>query len=435
VVTDSGAAQSRPKPATEETSPYSDAQTARERKAAQDILAELLEVQFALEELAVEQWAAESFAAAQALATTADEQYRQQDFVIAAGTYRQALDAMKAIQGQVEEVFQQQLDAGLAALRSDQAEPAIAALELATLLKPDNAEALAALERARNLEPLLELMVQANDARAAGELESSIELLQQAVELDPEHPGAAAQLTSVERELARRNFNRAMTAGYQALDQGYFDQAEKQFKSAQSIMPAASEPQSALAETRTARTQAQIDAWRQRAEAAESREDWNKAVTAYQEILDIDNTVVFARGGLARSKTRVLIDQRLRQALENPLRLGNDDIYRDTQALYEQALALDSKGPVIREQLAALHELLEKARVPVPVLMQSDEQTDVTVYKVAHLGTFRRQQLTLKPGVYTAVGVRKGYRDVRKEFTVDHEQQSVVIEIACTEPI
>lgn len=433
--TETATASNRPRPAEEQASPWQDAQSARERKAAQDVLADLLEVQFALEEMSVEQWAAEAFEDARSLAATADEQYRQQEFTEAAASYTEALEAMRAIQASADDIFRQQLDDALAAIRSDQAEPAIAALELALVIKPDSAEAAAALVRAQNLGPLLETMALANSARAEGDLERAIELLQQAVAADPEHPGAAAQLADTRRELAKRNFNQAMTAGYQALDAGYFDKAERQFKAAQAILPAAVEPQDALAEARTARTQAQINAWRQRAESAEAREDWSQAITAYQEVLDIDNTVIMARGGLARSKTRAQIDQRIQQVLGDPLRLSNESVFRDTQALFQQALGLDSKGPRLRKQLAELEELLEKAQVPVPVLLRSDEMTEVTVYKVARLGTFRRQQLSLKPGVYTAVGVRNGFRDVRKKFTVDHDQQSLVVEIACTEPI
>jgi tetratricopeptide (TPR) repeat protein len=425
----------RPKPAADESSPWSDAQLARQRKEAQDVLAQLLEVQFDLEEHAVEQWAAEDFAAAQAQATSADELYRQQEFNAATQTYQTALEAMLDIQGRIDAVFQQTLESGFAALRSDQAEAAITALELALVLKPDHPQALAGLQRARNLEPLLALLAEANSASDSGELDTARQILQQAVALDPEHAGAAAQLKGVERAITRRDFNRAMTAGYQALDGGDFDEAQRQFKAAQSIMPSASEPQGALQQTRIARTQAQIEAWRQRAVAAEKREDWNKAIAAYREILNIDETVVFARDGLARSNTRAQIDQRLKRALEKPERLSDERIYRDTQTLYRQALTLEQKGPLLKEQLIALDDLLEKALIPIPVLLQSDEQTDVTVYKVAHLGAFRRQQLSLKPGVYTAVGVRTGYRDVRKQFTVDHDRQSVVVEIACTEPI
>ncbi|MDJ0879617.1 MAG: hypothetical protein QNI86_13455 [Halieaceae bacterium] len=425
----------RPGAAVVEASPYNDAQLARQRKEAQDVLEKLLEVQFKLEEHGVTQWAAEDFSAAQAQATAADELYRQQEFEAAIETYQAALEAMQAIEGRIDQVFADSLQAGQAALLSDQAEPAIAALELAILLKPDDPEALAALERARKLEPLLELLLAANAAADDDDLDGARDILKEATSLDPEHAGAAAQLASVERAITRRNFNRAMSAGYQALDDERFDEAERQFKAAQAIMPSASEPSGAIEQTRTARTQAQIEAWRKRAVAAEEREDWSKAVTAYREILDIDSTVVFARNGLARSNGRVQLDQRIKQALAKPERLSDERIYANTQALYRQALTLEQKGPLMKEQLLQLGDLLEKALIPIPVLLQSDEATDVTVYKVAHLGTFRRQQLSLKPGVYTAVGVRKGYRDVRKKFTVDHEQQSLTVEIACTEPI
>ena len=428
------AAKSRPA-AVEEASPWSDAQAARERKAAQEILAMLLDEQFALEELGVEQWAAEDFAAALALATTGDEQYRQQEFLAATETYQQALDAMLALKEKADVVFAEQLQLGLESLRSDQAEAAVAALELAVLIRPENEEALDALARAETLGPLLELLREANSKRDEDDLEGARELLVQATAMDPEHAGAAAQLQGIDRDIARRNFNRAMSAGYAALDEGRYDEAERQFKAARKILPAAGEPDSALAQTQIARTQAQIEAFRRRAESSAQQENWNQAVAAYQEILEIDSTVVFASEGLARSKTRAQLDKRLQEALAKPERLSNDQVYRDTRALFQYALNLENRGPRLRQQLTVLDELLQKALVPIPVLLKSDQLTDVTVYKVAKLGTFSNRRLELKPGVYTAVGVRQGYRDVRKKFTVNHDQQSQVVEIACTDPI
>ncbi len=419
-----------------DSSPYQDAQTARERKAAQDVLAELLEVQFALEEMAVEQWAADDFAAAQELAATADTQYREQMFIDAAETYRAGLNAMLAIQDSAEAVFRKSLDAAIAALRSDQAQAALDAVGTAILIKPDDPEALVVLARAESLEPLLELLKTANTLSAAGDLEAAIATLKDAVAMDPEHAGARAQLAATQRRLAKQNFNRAMSEGYSHLDAQEFDSAVRAFKAAQAILPAAGEPATALAETRIARTQAQIEAWRRRAADAEQREDWSRAVSAYKEILDIDRSVVVARSGLLRSKSRAQIDQRIKKALASTDRLSSDAIYKDTQALYQQALALESKGPLLREQLAALSTLLEQAAIPQPVLLQSDEATDVTVLKVAKLGEFRRQQLSLKPGVYTAVGVRKGFRDVRKQFRVKPDgDQATVVEVICTERI
>jgi hypothetical protein len=429
------AAPARARLPAEQASPWSDAQLARQRKAAQEILAELLDEQFALEELLVNQWAEEEFTAAQALATRGDEQYRGQQFLEASASYQAGLDAMLAISARVDEVFQHQLQLGLEALASDQAEAAIAALELAVNLRPELPEPQLALARARNLEPLLALLEEAAEVAASGELESARGLLQQARKLDSQHAGAEVQLRNVERDIARRNFNQAMSAGYQALDDTRYDEAERQFLKAQAILPASAETGGALQQTRTARTRAQIDAFRQRATVAEQREAWDTAITAYREILTIDESVVFARAGLIRSQTRARLDKGLRAALAKPDRLGEELIFQNTSKLYQQALALEQKGPLLRKQLQRLDELLQVAQKPVSVLLHSDEVTDVTVYKVAHLGTFKRQQLTLKPGTYTAVGVRPGFRDVRQQFTISHDGDNSIIEISCTEPI
>ncbi len=59
----------------------------------------------------------------------------------------------------------------------------------------------------------------------------------------------------------------------------------------------------------------------------------------------------------------------------------------------------------------------------------------VIVYKVARLGTFSERELTLRPGTYTAVGTRNGFRDVRETFTLSHDEAVAPVMIACTEPI
>jgi hypothetical protein len=62
-------------------------------------------------------------------------------------------------------------------------------------------------------------------------------------------------------------------------------------------------------------------------------------------------------------------------------------------------------------------------------------ETEVIVYKVKRLGRFQQQELVLRPGTYTAVGTRNGYRDVRQTFTIKHDGAPPAVTIACTEPI
>ena len=92
-------------------------------------------------------------------------------------------------------------------------------------------------------------------------------------------------------------------------------------------------------------------------------------------------------------------------------------------------------GPRLGDQKKELSILLKRAATPLPVHMISDNLTEVSVYKVGRLGRFTAQDLNLRPGVYVAVGIRSGYRDVRLEFRVAPEIEPRPIVVQCEEAI
>ena len=106
-----------------------------------------------------------------------------------------------------------------------------------------------------------------------------------------------------------------------------------------------------------------------------------------------------------------------------------------TEQLLAQAAKITPRGPVLAQQIEQLQTLLQQANTPVTVTLRSDEETEVIVYKVARLGRFAQRELTLRPGTYTAVGTRNGYRDVRQSFTITHDGAPAPVTIACVEPI
>ena len=88
-----------------------------------------------------------------------------------------------------------------------------------------------------------------------------------------------------------------------------------------------------------------------------------------------------------------------------------------------------------KKQLSQLKQTLQFASAPVAVELQSDNATQVTVFRVGDLGAFSQKQLSLKPGNYVAVGNRSGYRDVRVEFQVTHKGLSSPVTVICREPV
>jgi hypothetical protein len=90
---------------------------------------------------------------------------------------------------------------------------------------------------------------------------------------------------------------------------------------------------------------------------------------------------------------------------------------------------------MLRSQSARLRDSLRLYDQPVPAVLESDGLTVVSVQRVGSMGAFRRKELRLKPGRYVALGVRDGFRDVRREFVVLPGGAPVVIDVRCTEAV
>ena len=73
-------------------SPWSDAQLAKQRREAQEVLSQILSIQTKLEAKKVELWAQSAFSQAMDTAASGDVQYRQRNFSQAQNNYKDALN-------------------------------------------------------------------------------------------------------------------------------------------------------------------------------------------------------------------------------------------------------------------------------------------------------------------------------------------------------
>ncbi|MFL6578614.1 MAG: hypothetical protein ACJ8MR_18460, partial [Povalibacter sp.] len=92
-------------------------------------------------------------------------------------------------------------------------------------------------------------------------------------------------------------------------------------------------------------------------------------------------------------------------------------------------------GPILKRQIDTLSDWVARSDVPVPIAIQSDNVTQVTIFRVGALGTFDQRSLELVPGSYTVVGTRPGYRDVRREINVTPGATLQPLVIRCEEKI
>lgn len=226
-----------------------------------------------------------------------------------------------------------------------------------------------------------------------------------------------------------------MSEGLAALDRGALDEAQGAFARAEAARPGAAATADALKRVEEARKAEGLIAHRARAEAAEAREDWKGAAAEYEAALKLDPRVAFALAGLARTAPRAALDETIEGYLRRPERLSAGAVAREAERALGRVDDVEQPGPRLRQQRAALEQLLKSAQTPVGVPLVSDGETEVVVLRVGTLGTFRKKEVPLRPGSYVVVGRRRGYRDTRKTLVVSPGGTPAPLDVRCDEAL
>jgi serine/threonine-protein kinase len=169
--------------------------------------------------------------------------------------------------------------------------------------------------------------------------------------------------------------------------------------------------------------------------ALEAREDWKGALQHYTAALAIDPHVTFALEGRERAAKRAALYDAIDAHLKRPERLSAVAVGREAEALLERARVLSPGGTALESRIASLEAALAAARQPVAVVIESDGLTELTLSRVGPIGALKRRSLELVPGSYTVTGSRRGYRDVRRQFSVAPGAPGPVVSLRCDEAL
>ena len=425
-------ASSAPTPS--ERSPFSEAQLARERRAAQEVLQIVLEAQENLQTLGVELWAASKYESAVQEALSGDAAYRERNFVTATGIYQSVADQLLAIEQQLPGAISQRLETLIAAIEEGDA---IAATTLASeleLMAPDRADVASALDRAKHISAINALVTEADQYTESGDPKAALESLQQASDLDPEHQRVAGLLQNAKQAVNDFDFAQAMSQGFDALEQSSFKNARNAFTRAAKLKPGSQSPALALRELDMAETIATLNRLKTEGEEAETAEDWQTALTAYQAAVAIDESILFASTGIARVKPIAAAQEALTQIVENSSRLIDPNVLAAAQVSLREARAIADAGPKFAMLLKDAEGIVALASTPQAVTLTSDGLTEVVIMRVSKLPAFNETTVMLRPGQYQAMGSRDGFVDVLVPFKVV-AGESVTVDVRCLQAI
>jgi tetratricopeptide (TPR) repeat protein len=230
-------------------------------------------------------------------------------------------------------------------------------------------------------------------------------------------------------------YAKAAGEGFAALGAGQLEKARSAFERARALRPDGPEAREGLRRVDGARNGRTFAVRRAEAEDLEDEEHWQDALDAYDAVLRQDPSVAWAQEGRARAGARLQLGDSLQALIDHPDRLANARVRNEAATLLQTAEQQPTAGPVLRTQIVRLTALLPALDKPVRLSLVSDNLTQVTISSVGSFGSFARRDIELKPGRYTVIGTRDGYREVRRDITVSPDEQYLTVNVICSEAI
>jgi len=340
-----------------------------------------------------------------------------------------------SVEQRAAQAMSDEIAAGDRALQASNVAAASQAFALALRIDPRDARALAGARRTRALTAQLPLLANAANAELEHDYAHAVQSYSQALALDASNVTAGAGLARARAALGADSYAKAIGTGFAALGAGQLEDARAAFLRARTLQPTGTEATRGLVRVDAAQRAREFAQLQQHAAALEAQERWSEARHEYEAALKRDPSLAFAQQGLARATYRETLARRLQALADAPQRLGSPSVREEAVALIHRANQQQPAGPVLRSQAERLASLLPAFDKPVHLALESDNATVVAIPQVGTLGTFSRREIDLRPGRYTFVGTRNGYRDVRRDVTVTPGDRVQTISVRCVEPI
>jgi hypothetical protein len=285
---------------------------------------------------------------------------------------------------------------------------------------------------------ITELETAAKASFEQGHLSMAVSKVDEALGLDPAHQRLANIVRQYKSALAKQRFEDAMTRGFALLSNNDFTGARSSFQSARNILPAADGPKAALAQLEEAETLSRLNDLLAQAADLAAKEQWAETVEVLEAALVIDASLVEASDGLDQARPLAELFAKLDTIVEKQSRLVDPVVLSEAQlSLSEAEAALAASAqtmPVLKDKVAAVRSAVATASSPLPVVITSDGLTEITIKRVARLGTVSSRTVSLRPGQYQFLGSRDGYRDVLITASINATSDNR-IDVRCEEAI
>jgi hypothetical protein len=380
-------------------------------------------------------WAGDEFSAITAAVLAADKLLPQGQKEQAIRGYQHSIDTLQQLLASKQQRLDAALTKGYLALEQQNSAAAIQAFSSVLSIEAENQQGIKGLRRASQLGQVIAHYQQGMAFEANSDLIAASKALSLAVQMDADFVPAKLALARVDQHIVAQRFSKVMSDALLVIQKGDLQSASAALAEATRLKPknpALIEAKVRLAAVQKANT---LEKLRIRADQLAASEQWSKAMHVYEQVLLTAPQASFAIEGKFLAQKHIELHEKISAVINKPQRLKEDGPLAEARQTLLRARSYANPGPKLLRQIEQLEALINNAATLLPVILSSDNMTNVVVYQVGRLGNFLEKHLTLRPGNYTVVGSRPGFRDVRLTLVVKASNQPILLSIRCEEQV
>ena len=342
-----------------------------------------------------------------------------------AGHYASALGLLQGAEDGARETlraarrrFELDLEAAVAAFETADHPAADESIRRALRMNPGDPRALSWQARIDTLPEVIPLLEAAHRARAENDLRAERAALEAVARLDPARTGAGERARFLAGEIAQREFGDSVAGGFRAVEGRDLALASQALGKARSLFPGREEVALLEREVRRLDGELTLERHLRDAESLAANDDWAGAHASFLKARAADAASAAAVNGVKLAARVLRASREVAGHLERPHRLSSDDVAAAVRGLLDDVGTLAPMSPRLARDARALKRALGEASTPVPVLVRSDNRTEISVRGVGRVGRTLEKTISLKPGLYSFEGKRTGYRSKLIEVAV-----------------
>ena len=383
----------------------------------------------------IQAWGGKEYADIKTSAVQGDLLFRSGEFSAAQTLYKSAIDNLEILLASKDNRLRTALVQGRDALDSEESNKALLIFQQALLIDPENEEALYGAHRANNLDHVLALYNEGLRLESENNFEQAGQLLLEASQTDSDYAPAKEALKRVEKKRQDISFQDAMSRAITALNNEQLAVADKALEEAERLRPQDAAMAAARQRSIELHKIEKLKKLQIKADKFINEENWENVIEIYGKAVQIDDKIGFATIGLPEAKNRFQLDKSLKSIIALPERLQDEGPFLEAKQLLKKAKRVENPGKVLQSQIRTLSTLVQNASTTVEVILRSDNATEIEIYHIGRFRPFLEKPITLKPGIYTVVGRKSGFKDVRLSLTIKAEMKMPVFIIRCEESI